>query len=74
MSEWQPISTAPMLGNKIVIVTDDGCSSGLGLVTDDGILDGEDGEPYSECFLKGAIWAPLPDDYALGFMERHDDY
>ena len=62
----------PEAGQKIVIVCDDGCSSSLALMADDEPLDGEDGEPLGEIFLRGAIWAALPDDYLLGFMEVTD--
>jgi len=71
MGEWQPIETAK---GKIVIVCNDGCSTCLALVTDDGILDGEDGMVLPESFLRGAIWTALPEDYPIAFMEVYDDY
>lgn len=75
MSEqWQPMNTTPPLGSKVAIVCNDGCSTSLGLVTDEGILDGEDGIPLCKEYLEGAIWCRIPDDYPLYFMERHDDY
>ena len=65
----------PEPGTKFVAVCNDGCSSGLALMTDDGPLNGEDGCNYEDCgFFRGAIWMPLPDDYPLAFMEYHDDH
>tara|TARA_R100000093_G_scaffold41509_2_gene21665 strand:+ start:777 stop:1241 length:465 start_codon:yes stop_codon:yes gene_type:complete len=62
----------PESGQKIAIVCDDGCSSSLALMADGEPLDGEDGEPLGEMFLRGAIWTALPDAYPLGFMEVTD--
>lgn len=64
----------PEVGKKVVIVCNDGCSSSPCLVSDDGILDGEDGNEHYASFLNGSIWAYLPDEYPISFMERHDDY
>ena len=58
----------PKIGTKIAIVCDDGCSTGLAYITDEGALDGEDGVPLGAMFLQGAIWTPLPDDFPLAFM------
>lgn len=66
--------TPPPAGAKIAIVCNDGCSSSLALVTDDGVLDGEDGFDLSGSFCEGAIWTMLPTNYPLCFMEYHDDY
>lgn len=69
--EWE--NEQPLEGNKIVIVCDDGCSSSLALMGQDGPLDGEDGSLLGEAFLRGAIWAELPESYPLGFMEVTED-
>lgn len=72
--DWKAYADArPNIGHKIVVVCDDGCSSSLALMTDDGPIDGECGEPLSENFMDGAIWIPLPDSYPLGFMEVTED-
>lgn len=70
-SDWQ--TSPPEHGQKVVIVCDDGCSSSLALITDEGALDGEDAFPLGEDFLRGAIWLPLPDSYQLAFMEQTVD-
>lgn len=64
----------PKIGSTIVIVCDDGCSSSLALMTEDGPIDAEDADTYYHSYLNGAIWTELPDNYGLAFMERHDDY
>lgn len=72
-SAWQHWHVcSPIAGQKIVIVCDDGCSSSLAMMGDDGPIDGEDAFPLGDDFLRGAIWAPLPDDYQLAFMEATD--
>lgn len=72
---WQDFATnPPEVGDRIVIVCDDGCSSSLAMMTESGPIDGEDAFELSENFLFGAIWFPLPVGYPLNFMERHDDY
>jgi len=62
----------PQPGQKVVIVCDDGCSSSLAMMSDDGPLDGEDAFPLGDDFLRGAIWMPLPENYPLGLMEQTD--
>jgi hypothetical protein len=64
---------APELGRKVAIICNDGCSSGLALMTAEGPLDGEDGHTLWPLFLEGAQWVYLPDDYPLAFMEAHTD-
>lgn len=72
---WQQYNVVkPEPGQKIVLVCDDGCSSSLALMTEEGPLDGEDAFELGETFLRGAIWMLLPDDYPIAFMEIHDDY
>lgn len=72
-ASWQ--NNPPQPGQKVVIVCDDGCSSSLALMTEDGPLDGECGEPFfGDSYLSGAIWTAIPDDYPLSFMEAVDDY
>jgi Lar family restriction alleviation protein len=74
-TEWRNFhKDPPQSGAKVVIVCDDGCSTGLALITDDGALDGEDGMPLGVMFLQGAIWTKLPDSFPLAFMEALDDY
>ena len=71
---WTNWSEAPPeAGQKIVIVCNDGCSSSLALMSDDGPLDGECGEVLPMFFTDGAIWTALPETYPLGFMEEIDD-
>ncbi len=70
-TSWEDCPPQP--GQKVVIVCDDGCSSSLALMADDGPIDGECGEPFhGGNFLNRAIWFPLPDDYPLRFMEITD--
>jgi len=64
----------PEGGKKIVIVCNDGCSSSLALMTEEGPIDAEDAYDFGPYFTRGAIWAELPGAYGLAFMERHDDY
>lgn len=64
----------------VVIVCDDGCSTASALVVDvKGVqgqnvaaLEGEDGFELGADFTKDALWAELPEDYSLQFMEAHD--
>ena len=71
---WQDYGASPPpVGTKVVIVCDDGCSTALALMTDDGPLDGECAEQFYGPFLDGAIWMPLPEDYPLGFMQTTED-
>lgn len=70
--EWD--KNPPEIGERIVIVCDDGCSSSLALMTESGPVDGEDAWELSADFLRGSIWLPLPVAYPLAFMERDDDY
>lgn len=73
--EWRDFhKDPPQAGTKVAIVCDDGCSTGLAYITDEGALDGEDGMPLGVTFLQGAIWMALPDNYPIAFMEAHDDY
>lgn len=74
MSDWKQMDHERPTEGKVIIVCNDGCSSSLALVTDEGLLDGEDGLPLTDIFIKGSLWTLLPDDYPLFFMERHDDY
>lgn len=67
-TQWN--ETPPQAGEKVVIVCDDGCSSSLALMTEEGPLDGEDAFPLDNTFLRGALWMPLPEAYPLAFMER----
>lgn len=66
------VTDPPSVGWKVVIVCNDGCSSSLALMTDEGPLDGEDGMSLTDEFLAGAIWTRLPDNYPLYFMELTD--
>ena len=60
----------PPLRAKIIIVCDDGMSSGTAYVSLSGNpLDAEDGAALPPVFMNGAIWAHLPDDYPIAFME-----
>lgn len=71
--EWRPVTE--IMAGKVCIIANDGCSSSLALVTDDGeIVDGEDAYPLTADFLSGAQFITLPDNYPLAFMERTDDY
>lgn len=73
--EWRDFhKDPPAPGTKVAIVCDDGCSSGLAYITDEGALDAEDGHPLGVTYLQGAIWMALPDNYPMAFMEAHDDY
>lgn len=70
-ASWTPWDeTPPQPGEKVVIVCDDGCSSSLALMTDEGPLDGEDAFLLGGIFLQGALWTALPESYPLRFMER----
>lgn len=74
---WSKIDQHPAPGSKIVIVCDDGCSAFTGLVCDPILNDelviyhGEDGIALDLTFLgSNAIWAYIPSDYPLHFMEQ----
>lgn len=75
---WKDYETdPPEIGAKIVILSNDGCSTVAGLVIDyDGkgsreVLDAEDGMALGETgFLRRAKWAHLPPDYVLAFTEQ----
>lgn len=68
----------PEPGQKITYLYDDGCGGGAGLVIDfDGagtirVLDAEDGYELPEESLNNSLWALVPDNYALAFMEADD--
>ena len=71
---WHDFEKSPPdQGDKIVIVTNDGCSVALALMVEEGPLDGECAERLSDSFLDGAIWAKLPSDYILAFTEITED-
>lgn len=75
MTDWTEWGIRqPEIGEKIVIVCNDGCSSSLAMMTEDGPIDGEDAWQLSADFTRGALWFPLPVGYPLAFMERCDDY
>ena len=64
----------PAGGMKIVLLTDDGCSTSAGLAYEPlngevGVLDAEDGIDLPAPYLRGALWAPIPETYGLAFME-----
>lgn len=68
----------PQSGDKVVFIYDDGSSSSVAMAVDgqDGgvsILDAEDAVEMDEKWLRGAIWAKLPDDYPIAFTETTAD-
>lgn len=63
----------PEAGMKILIACNDGCSSAVAYVTDEGILHGEDMWELDESFMSGSLWTQLPDDYPIAFMEHDYD-
>ena len=78
--DWKTEPPAP--GLKVVVLCDDGCSSCIGLSSEVmeggkpvrmGLLDGEEGEYVPRLFLRDALWARIPDDYPVSFMEAADD-
>lgn len=73
--EWQYWNEElPGVGCKVVIICDDGCSSSIALMTDNGPLEAEDAMLLSSSFLRGAMWNYIPQSYPIAFVERHDDY
>ena len=68
---WDTVKPEP--GTKVIIVCNDGCSSAPALVLEKvGPLHAEDGFELDDSFTKGAIWAALPYDYPIRFMEMTD--
>lgn len=71
---WQPITTKPESGKRIIALYNDGSGAALFLVHDDGVLD-QDGDEYASVspdhFEK---WAYLPDDFELHFEGVEDEY
>lgn len=61
----------PRAGWKFIVALDDGCSSGIYVMLDDGPYHAEDGQNYG--MDEGAIWMRLPDSYAIHFMEVAED-
>lgn len=67
----------PKAGSKVVVLCDDGCSAGLFFVADEGngaisMLNAEDGYDTLEgypAYFNGAIWAEVPEDTVIAFME-----
>lgn len=63
--EWRIATPGP--GRKFIVAHDDGCSSGIYVMLDDGPHNAEDGENYG--MDNGALWTLLPDNYPVRFME-----
>lgn len=68
----------PVIGMKVVIVCDDGCSSSVAFIAqgdaENGLaaLDGEEGLELGEAFTQRSIWFELPADFPVRFMEADD--
>jgi hypothetical protein len=76
MIEWHKWKAEkPKAGSKIVIFCDDACSTAAAFVAvgelenSISILHAEDGYELDRWFLDGSIWAYMPDDTPLAFME-----
>lgn len=68
----------PKSGSKIIFACDDGCSAMIAMVVDaDGeggtqILCAEDAMELDTKWLKGALWAELPEDYTIAFTQEDE--
>lgn len=60
----------PSDGDKVIIVCSDYCSSAPAFIAEGGVaLHAEDGSDLGWSFLSGSIWAKLPADWPIAFME-----
>lgn len=74
MFEWKEwAKEQPENGTKIVVLCDDGCSCSICYYIDGQLLDAEDGYDLSTLFIRGSLWAPIPQDYPIRFMEVTED-